>query len=118
MRRLTYITSGELRWSDAPDVRLSSDEGAVVRPIASTTCDLDRAIVTGRTPFTGPFAIGHEGVAEVIDVGDEVTGVAPGDVVVVPWHICCGTCDRCSAGLTAHCRRAPRFAMYGFAAGR
>ena len=117
MRRLTYVASGRLRWSEAPDSRLTSDESAVVRPIASTTCDLDRAIVTGRTPFAGPFAIGHEGVAEVVDVGDKVTGVAPGDVVVVPWHICCASCDRCTAGLTAHCRLAPRFAMYGLPLG-
>ncbi len=113
MRRLIYEGSRKLTWREASDVGLSGDESAVVRPIASTTCDLDRAIVLGRSPFAGPFAIGHEGVAEVIDVGDAVAGVAPGDVVVVPWHICCGTCERCAAGLTAHCERVPRFAMYG-----
>jgi hypothetical protein len=32
----------------------------IVRPVASTTCDLDRAIIAGATPFEGPFAIGHE----------------------------------------------------------
>ena len=47
-----------------------------MRPVASTTCDLDGAIVAGATPFAGPFAIGHECVAEVIDVGDDAGTLA------------------------------------------
>lgn len=86
---------------------------AIVRPIAASTCDLDQAIVRGMTPFEGPFAIGHECVAEVTDIGDQVRDLKPGDIVAVPWHIACGECDRCRAGLTASCRNFPKHAMFG-----
>ena len=50
------------------------------------TCDLDLAIIRGQAPIPGPFAFGHEFVADVIEVGDEVKSVKPGDRVVVPFH--------------------------------
>jgi alcohol dehydrogenase len=42
--------------------------------------------------------------------GDALTGAAPGDLVVVPWAINCGTCR---AGLAAHCSAVPSMALYG-----
>ena len=113
MRRLEFVRRGELRWAEAPEARVQDAGDAVVRPIASTTCDLDRAIITGATPFAGPFAIGHECVAEVVDVGDDAGTLRRGQHVVVPWHICCGRCARCLRGLTSQCERVPRYAMYG-----
>ena len=113
MRRLEFVRRGELRWAEVPDARVRDASDAVVRPIASTTCDLDRAIIAGATPFAGPFAIGHECVAEVLDVGDDPSPLRPGQQVVVPWHICCGRCARCLRGLTSQCERVPRYAMYG-----
>lgn len=92
--------------------------GALVRPLAVATCDLDRAIIAGTAPLPGPFALGHEGVAEVVAVGDEVRSVRPGDRVALPFQVSCGTCARCRAGLTGSCtttRRAGRYAMYGMA---
>jgi threonine dehydrogenase-like Zn-dependent dehydrogenase len=117
MRRLEYVRRGELRWAEAPDARVQDASDAVVRPIASTTCDLDRAIIAGATPFAGPFAIGHECVAEVVEVGDDAGALRPGDTVVVPWHVCCGDCARCRRGLTSQCERVPRYAMYGLPLG-
>jgi threonine dehydrogenase-like Zn-dependent dehydrogenase len=40
VRRLEYVRRGELRWAEAPDARVQDASDAVVRPIASTTCDL------------------------------------------------------------------------------
>src|SRR3954452_21977076 len=89
MRRLEFVRRGELRWAEAPEARVQDAGDAVVRPIASTTCDLDRAIITGATPFAGPFAIGHECVAGVVEAGDDAGTLRRGQRVVVPWHICC-----------------------------
>jgi threonine dehydrogenase-like Zn-dependent dehydrogenase len=113
VRELTYVGRHRVEWREAPDAALASDEDAVVAPVAATTCDVDGEILAGRAPMPAPFAIGHECVARVVDVGDAVRGIAPGDLVVVPWAISCGTCDRCRAGLTAHCRTVPYLAMYG-----
>ncbi len=64
-------------------------------------------------PVADAFAFGHECVAEVLDVGDAVRTVRPGDRVVVPFQISCGTCVACSAGRTANCRTVPRGSAYG-----
>jgi threonine dehydrogenase-like Zn-dependent dehydrogenase len=97
----------------APDPVVHERTDAIVRPVAATTCDVDKMIIVGKSPVPPPFAIGHECVAEVVEVADDVTHVAPGDLVVVPWHIACGRCDRCKAGLYAHCLTVPYMAMYG-----
>lgn len=113
MRALTFTGPKALEWHEVPEPTLQGDGEALVRPVAATTCDLDRAIVAGRTPLPPPFAIGHECVAEVVSHGEGVTRHAVGDLVVVPWHLSCGACERCRAGLVASCREVPTNAMYG-----
>lgn len=113
MRELTLVGTGRLEWQDRPPPRLTSRFDALVKPVAATTCDVDRVLISGRGPVQPPFAIGHECVAEVVELGDGVTHLEVGALVVVPWHICCGRCDRCHAGLTAHCRTVPYMAMFG-----
>ena len=93
MQRFEYVKKGELRYVDAPMPVLQCDDDAIVQPVVSATCDLDRAIIMGLTPFKGPFALGHETVAKVLEVGDKVTHVKPGQLVVVPWHVACGNDD-------------------------
>jgi threonine dehydrogenase-like Zn-dependent dehydrogenase len=113
MRELIFVGERRVEWREVPEPELRSPFDAIVRPVAATTCDLDRAILRGRAPVPPPYAIGHECVAQVVRTGPGVTHVAPGDLVVVPWHIACGRCDRCHAGLFAHCRSVPYMAMYG-----
>ena len=113
MRELTYVGERRVEWQERPDPELESRSDAIVKPVAATTCDLDQAIIMGRAPLPPPFAIGHECVAEVVETGEGVTHIQPGDLVVVPWHIACGRCDRCHAGLYAHCRTVPYMAMFG-----
>jgi alcohol dehydrogenase len=112
MRRLEFVAPRRLEFREAAEPRIESDVQVIVRPVASSTCDLDRAIIAGATPFRPPFAIGHECVAEVVDTGDGA-GVMPGTTVVVPWHPCCTVCAACLQGRMADCERVPRFAMYG-----
>jgi alcohol dehydrogenase len=117
MRSLTYAGPRQLEWRDVSEPRLAGDGEAIVRHVAVATCDLDAMIVAGHAPFPAPFAIGHEGVAEVLDVGDGVTTVKPGDRVLVPFQINCGTCDACRAGRTGNCTSVPLGQTYGFGFG-
>jgi len=105
-----------MEWREVPAPRLQGPLEALVRPIVVTLCDIDRPMVDGRFPIPGEIALGHELVAEVIEVGDAVCAVRPGDRVVVPFQISCGVCDRCTTGLTAHCRATPPRSQYGFGA--
>jgi alcohol dehydrogenase len=116
VRQLTYTGAGGLEWHDVPDLELQGPGEAMVRPLAVSTCDLDGPIVRGETPFPAPIAMGHEPVAEVTAVGDEVTRVAVGDRVVVPFQISCGACDACRAGHTGNCTAVRQLAMYGLGA--
>jgi alcohol dehydrogenase len=117
MRALTYAGPELLEWSDRPEPRLEADAEAIVRPVAVATCDLDDLIVQGRAPFPPPFALGHECVAEILDVGDAVTSARPGDRVVVPFQLSCGTCGACVAGRTGNCETFPIATTYGFGFG-
>ena len=114
MRQLTYTGPGALEWRDMPEPVLTSDAAALVRPIAVATCDLDALIVAGESPFAPPFAIGHECVAEVVDVGDEAGDLQPGQRVSVPFQISCGECDPCRRGRSGSCRSVAPMATYGF----
>ncbi|HWY89940.1 MAG TPA: alcohol dehydrogenase catalytic domain-containing protein, partial [Solirubrobacteraceae bacterium] len=117
MRRLLFIEPGRLEWEEAPDPDLQGRGEAIVRPIVASNCDLDTAIVRGDVPLPGPFAIGHEFVAEVLDVGEEVISFARGDHVIVPWKVSCGTCSACRRGVTAGCTAVPALAMFGLPIG-
>jgi alcohol dehydrogenase len=117
MRELNFIEKGKLEWREAPDPKLEGEGEALVRPLSVATCDLDRLLVMGLAPAEEPFPFGHECVAEVTDVGDEVTSVKPGDVVSVPFQISCGECDRCRRGHTGNCERVERLSMYGLPMG-
>jgi alcohol dehydrogenase len=112
LRQLTFEGPGELRWADVPEPALSGDGDALVRPVAVATCDLDPLIVRGVTPFGGPLPLGHECVAEVVQVADRV-GLQPGALVSVPFQISCGRCERCRRGQTAHCESVPWQSAYG-----
>ena len=114
MRALTPMPGGRLRWRSVPAPRPPGPLGAVVRPLAIATCDLDRPMGLGATPFLTPLHFGHECVAEVLAVGSEVAECRPGQRVVVPFQISCGACAACSAGRTGNCETVPPLSMYGF----
>jgi len=90
MKALYYRGSvGGLEWREDPEPQILAPTDALVRPLASSTCDLDQAIVHSSVPGAEqPFAIGHEAVGEVLEVGAAVTRLRRGDVyfhtVVVP----------------------------------
>jgi len=113
MRRVEYIGPSCLEWREATSPCLRADADTLVRFFAVATCDLDRAIVRGRTPATGPFAFGHEGVAEGIEVGSRIRDFAVGDVVSVPFQQSCGSCTACHEGRTAHWDGLTPMSMYG-----
>lgn len=51
-----------------------------------------------------PMVIGHEFVGEIAEVGSNVQGFAPGDLVDGEGHIVCGHCRNCLAGRRHLCK--------------
>ena len=113
MRALQVLPGTRLRWRDAPAPAPPGPDGAVVHPIAASTCDLDCPLALGATQFALPLHLGHECVAEVLSVGERVHSVRPGDRVIVPFQINCGACAPCRAGRTGSCTSVVPAAAYG-----
>ncbi|MGF0176504.1 NAD(P)-dependent alcohol dehydrogenase [Streptomyces sp. Marseille-Q5077] len=75
---------------------------AVVRMVAAGLCHTDLGVASGGLPFPLPGVLGHEGAGVVEAVGPAVTGVAPGDHVVLSFTSC-GDCRNCRGGHPAYC---------------
>lgn len=114
MRQLVFEGARAAQWTDAPPPSLRSVKGALVRPEVVSTCDMDAVAMSGLIRFRAGTPLGHEGIGTVIEVGDAVTGVRPGDVVIIPWQISCGTCERCRRGQDTHCETVPTGSCYGW----
>jgi alcohol dehydrogenase len=113
MRALRAAPGARLSWQEVPVPRLPGPDGAIVRPIAASTCDIDGMIVRGAGLFALPLHLGHECVAEVLSVGERVLSVGPGDRVILPFQISCGSCAACRAGRSGNCLGVPPVSMYG-----
>ncbi len=113
MQQLTCTAPGVLEWLDVPDPKLQGDGEALVRPLAVARCDIDLFLTSGFIPSRGPFALGHECVAEIVALGDAVRGLHIGDRVLVSFQVSCGRCRTCYAGHTANCDALPVLSDYG-----
>jgi S-(hydroxymethyl)mycothiol dehydrogenase len=71
---------------------------AVVRVQACGVCHTDLHYREGGINDEFPFLLGHEAAGTVEAVGPGVTGVAPGDFVVLNWRAVCGNCRSCNRG--------------------
>lgn len=67
-------------------------------------CHSDLSAMSGVLTHPAPFIPGHEGAGEVVEVGEGVTHVSPGDRVIVCWMPPCDTCPSCRAGDGHLCR--------------
>jgi S-(hydroxymethyl)mycothiol dehydrogenase len=76
---------------------------AVVDVQACGVCHTDLHYREGGISDDYPFLLGHEAAGTVTAVGDGVTGVQPGDYVILNWRAVCGTCRACSRGRPWYC---------------
>lgn len=107
MKAVVWQAPGQIELQEVPDARVEQPSDAVVRLTMSAVCGTDLHMVRGTMPDMVPGTVlGHEGVGVVETVGTEVRAFVPGDRVVIPSTICCGTCSYCRAGYTSQCDNA------------
>ena len=90
---------------DVPVPVIGRDE-LLVKIETSGLCHTDIHAAHGEWPVKPPlpFIPGHEGVGIVERVGSDVTRVAVGDRVAVPWlGWACGACEHCASGWETLC---------------
>jgi propanol-preferring alcohol dehydrogenase len=80
----------------------------LVRVLACGVCRTDLHILDGELPHPKvPVVPGHEIVGVIEAVGRDVTALAPGTRIGIPWlGWCCGACDYCRSGRENLCPKA------------
>lgn len=104
MRALTWHGPRDVRVETVPDPSVQEPTDAVIRVTSSGLCGSDLHLYEVLAPFMHEGdLLGHEPMGVVEEVGSEVTGLRPGDRVVVPFQIACGHCFMCEQGLQTQC---------------
>ena len=105
MRALVYHGPGRKAWDEVPDPEITDETDAIVQVDTTTICGTDVHILAGDVPGVRPGRIlGHEAVGTVVDVGDGVHRLSPGDRVLVSCISACGTCRFCREGRYGQCQ--------------
>jgi S-(hydroxymethyl)mycothiol dehydrogenase len=76
---------------------------ALVAVQACGVCHTDLHYREGGIGEDFPYLLGHEAAGIVEAVGDGVTGLAPGDFVILNWRAVCGQCRACRRGRPWYC---------------
>ncbi|MFF8386362.1 zinc-dependent alcohol dehydrogenase [Streptomyces kanasensis] len=104
MRAVTWQGKRDVRVEDVPDPRIEQPTDAVIRVTSTGLCGSDLHLYEVFGPFMTPGdVLGHEPIGIVEEVGPEVPDLRPGDRVVVPFQIACGSCWMCVRGLPTQC---------------
>src|SRR5918911_1189674 len=104
MKALTWHGKRDVRVDDHPDPVIEEPTDAIIRVTTTAICGSDLHLYEVLGPFIEEGSIiGHEPMGVVEEVGSEVTEVAPGDRVVIPFNIACGSCWMCERGLQSQC---------------
>ncbi len=104
MKAVTWHGKRDVRVDNVEDPRIEEPTDAVVRITSTGICGSDLHLYEVLGPFMDEgFVLGHEPMGIVEEVGSEVTHIAPGDRVVIPFNISCGTCWMCQQGLQSQC---------------
>ncbi|MDP9396800.1 MAG: glutathione-dependent formaldehyde dehydrogenase [Actinomycetota bacterium] len=105
MRAVVWHRPQQVSVDEVPDPQIQAPTDAVIRVTATAICGSDLHLYDhGLTMAVKPGDIlGHEPMGVVEEVGTEVRHLRPGDTVVVPFNISCGSCFMCSRLLYSQC---------------
>ncbi len=104
MKALTWHGKRDVRIDDVPDPKIEQPTDAIIKVTSTAICGSDLHLYELFGPFLGEGDIlGHEPMGIIEEVGSEVHHVAPGDRVVIPFNVSCGSCWMCDRGLQSQC---------------
>jgi threonine dehydrogenase-like Zn-dependent dehydrogenase len=87
-----------------PDPRIQHENDAIIRVTRSCICGSDLHLYHGIVPDTRVgMTFGHEFTGIVEEVGPGVQNLKPGDHVMVPFNIACGSCVFCQQQMFGNC---------------
>ncbi|MEU2250536.1 alcohol dehydrogenase catalytic domain-containing protein [Streptomyces sp. NPDC019224] len=104
MRALTWQGKRDVRVETVPDPVIQEPTDIIIRVTSTGICGSDLHLYEVLGPYLDPGDIlGHEAMGIVEVTGPDVTAVARGDRVVIPFNLSCGTCFMCAKGLHSQC---------------
>ena len=104
MRALTWHGTHDVRVDDMPDPTIEHPTDAIIRVTSSGICGSDLHLYEVLGAYIEPGdVLGHEPMGVVEAVGADVSNIAPGDRVVIPFNVSCGHCYMCAKGLQSQC---------------
>ena len=104
MKAVTWHGKRDVRVDEVSDPTIKEPTDAIIKISSSGICGSDLHLYEVMGPFMGEGDIlGHEPMGTVVEVGADVTHIAPGDRVVIPFNITCGHCHMCDLKLYAQC---------------
>ena len=106
MKALRFHAPRDLRLEMVPRPGKPSGNEVKVRVEAAGICGTDLHVFeTGAYVTKAPVIMGHEFAGRVLEAGDGVKGLKPGDRVVGDSRSTCGVCDFCRGGHPNLCER-------------
>ncbi len=112
MRAAIFNEPRNITAGDRPDAAIKEPSDAIVRVVLACVCGSDLWYYRGDSPFD-PGPIGHEFIGVIEDVGDDVSTLAKGDLVISPFAFSDGSCPNCQNGITTACMNGGFFPMNG-----
>jgi len=104
MRAMEYRGPYKVRVTEKEIPRIEHPNDAIVRVTMAAICGSDLHLYHGMMPDTRVGStFGHEFVGIVEQVGPSVQHLRPGQRVMVPFNVYCGSCFFCARGLYSNC---------------
>jgi threonine dehydrogenase-like Zn-dependent dehydrogenase len=108
MKAAIFRGEKNVELGERPDPEIQNPTDAVVRVVRGCVCGSDLWYYRGINQHK-VGSIGHEYVGVVDAIGDEVTDLAVGDLVIAPFTFNDGTCPACQAGFESNCEHGGAF---------
>ncbi|MFB5285018.1 zinc-binding alcohol dehydrogenase family protein [Peribacillus sp. Hz7] len=113
MKAVQVRKAHELVIQEVEQPKISNSTDVLVKVKRVGICGSDMHIYHGTNPLaTLPRVVGHEVAGEVVEIGQDVTGVQVGDHVVVEPISYCGECYACRKGRQNVCEKLSVFGVH------
>jgi threonine dehydrogenase-like Zn-dependent dehydrogenase len=105
VKAVAWHGTGDVRVDNVPDPKIEQPTDAIVRITSTAICGSDLHLLDVMGPYLDEGdVLGHEPMGIVEEVGPEAAAhLSPGDRVVVPFNISCGSCWMCERQRFAQC---------------
>src|SRR6266436_3621098 len=105
MRGTVLYGTGDIRFEDTPEPKITKPTDAIIRLAATCVCGSDLWSYRGISPVNQPTPMGHEYCGIVEEAGSAVRTVKPGQFVIGSFFASDNICPHCNFGYQSSCQQ-------------